>query len=307
VIITGKKLGRYKILKLIGSGGFGTVYLAFDTWLAQEVAIKVPHRQEEELSKLIKEARLQAFLRHPNIASLLTVEKKEGIFFLVMEYVDGTNLSTLIKKKRRLDIKTTLNFLTQILEAVAYAHSKNVIHRDLRSSNILISREGVVKITDFGTSKFMEKTFASTRIGSPPYMAPEQFEGRATFASDIYSIGCIAYEMLTGRVPIMETDPRTIYAMAKEGKIDPPRKYVSTIPIEVEEMVMKALMKNPSDRYSSAKEFLEVVKSFSGGGTITHTGTRGSTIKNKGKTKCWNCGRIIPEDAKICPYCGEIQ
>ena len=306
MIITGKKLGRYKILKLIGSGGFGTVYLAFDTWLAQDVAIKVPHRQEEDLSKLVKEARLQAFLRHPNIASLLTVEKKEGIFFLVMEYVDGTDLATLIKKKKRLDVNIALDYLIQILEGVSYAHSKNVLHRDLRSSNILISKQGVVKITDFGTSRFMEKTFASTRIGSPPYMAPEQFEGRATFASDVYSIGCIAYEMLTGRVPIYDKDPRVIYARAKEGKIDPPRRYVSSIPVDIEEMVMKALMKNPADRYSSAQEFLEVAKSFASGQGDTRVLFRTPKFKKR-KTKCWNCGRIIPEDAKICPFCGEIQ
>ena len=306
MIITGKKLGRYKILKLIGSGGFGTVYLAFDTWLAQDVAIKVPHRQEEDLSKLVKEARLQAFLRHPNIASLLTVEKKEGIFFLVMEYVDGTDLATLIKKKKRLDVNIALDYLIQILEGVSYAHSKNVLHRDLRSSNILISKQGVVKITDFGTSRFMEKTFASTRIGSPPYMAPEQFEGRATFASDVYSIGCIAYEMLTGRVPIYDKDPRVIYARAKEGKIDPPRRYVSSIPVDIEEMVMKALMKNPADRYSSAQEFLEVAKSFASGQRDTRVLFRTPNFKKR-KTKCWNCGRIIPEDAKICPFCGEIQ
>lgn len=306
MIITGKKLGRYKILKLIGSGGFGTVYLAFDTWLAQDVAIKVPHRQEEDLSKLVKEARLQAFLRHPNIASLLTVEKKEGIFFLVMEYVDGTDLATLIKKKKRLDVNIALDYLIQILEGVSYAHSKNVLHRDLRSSNILISKQGVVKITDFGTSRFMEKTFASTRIGSPPYMAPEQFEGRATFASDVYSIGCIAYEMLTGRVPIYDKDPRVIYARAKEGKIDPPRRYVSSIPVDIEEMVMKALMKNPADRYSSAQEFLEVAKSFASGQGDTRVLFRTPNFKKR-KTKCWNCGRIIPEDAKICPFCGEIQ
>ncbi len=307
MILTGKRLGRYKILRLIGSGGFGTVYLALDTWLAQEVAIKVPHRQEENLVELVKEARLQAFLKHPNIASLLTVDKREGIFFMVIEYVEGSDLETIIKRKKRLSLNTSLNYLSQILDAVAFAHSKKVIHRDLRPSNILISKEGTVKITDFGTSKFMEKTFASTRIGSPPYMAPEQFEGRAIFASDIYSVGCIIYEMLTGRVPIYSSNPKEIYSMAKEGKIDPLRKYVSSIPIDVEEMVLKALMKDPTERYSSAEEFLEVVRSFFSKKSSNHSMIKTATSSKQGKIKCWNCGRIIPEGSKICPYCGEIQ
>jgi len=303
VILPGNKLGRYKILKRLGAGGFGTVYLAYDPWLDQEVAIKVPHRQEEEFSKLVKEARLQALLRHPHIATLLTVEKNQGIFYLVMEYVDGTTLSRLIKRRGRLSVKTSLNFLAQILEAVAYAHSKNIIHRDLRSSNILISKEGVVKITDFGTSRLLEKTFASTRIGSPPYMAPEQFEGRATFASDIYSVGCIAYEMLSGRLPIDEEDPRVIYSLAKDGLIPPLRKVARDVPAEVEEAVMRALMRRPEDRYSSAGEFLEVVR------TLQSLSSPRVTLRPpaEGTVRCWNCGRIIPGDAKRCPYCGEIQ
>ncbi len=303
MILPGNKLGRYKILKRLGAGGFGTVYLAYDPWLDQEVAIKVPHRQEEEFSKLVKEARLQALLRHPHIATLLTVEKNQGIFYLVMEYVDGTTLSRLIKRRGRLSVKTSLNFLAQILEAVAYAHSKNIIHRDLRSSNILISKEGVVKITDFGTSRLLEKTFASTRIGSPPYMAPEQFEGRATFASDIYSVGCIAYEMLSGRLPIDEEDPRVIYSLAKDGLIPPLRKVARDVPAEVEEAVMRALMRRPEDRYSSAGEFLEVVR------TLQSLSSPRVTLRPpaEGTVRCWNCGRIIPGDAKRCPYCGEIQ
>ncbi len=303
MILVGNKLGRYKILKRLGAGGFGTVYLAYDPLLAQEVAIKVPHRQEEDLAKLIREARLQALLRHPHIATLLTAEKSQGIFYMVMEYVDGTTLSKLIKNRGRLPVKTALNYLSQILDAVSFAHSKNVLHRDLRSSNILISREGTVKITDFGTSKIMEKTFASTRIGSPPYMAPEQFEGRATFASDIYSVGCIAYEMLSGRVPIDAEDARTIYSLAKEGKIQPLRKLVKDIPKEVEEVVMRALMRRPEDRYSSASEFLEVVQTL----LSFHQVKPRAPISPMSTTRCWNCGRIIPGDAKRCPYCGELQ
>ncbi len=303
MILPGNKLGRYKILKRLGAGGFGTVYLAYDPWLDHEVAIKVPHRQEEGFSKLVKEARLQALLRHPHIATLLTVERDQGIFYLVMEYVDGPTLSKLIKSRGRLSVKTSLNFLTQILEAVTYAHSKNVLHRDLRSSNILISREGTVKITDFGTSRLLEGTFASTRIGSPPYMAPEQFEGRATFASDIYSVGCIAYEMLSGRVPIEGEDARTIYSRAREGLITPLREVARDVPPEVEEAVMRALMRKPEDRYSSAGEFLEAVKNLR---SLSHP--RSGVHRPATTTvRCWNCGRIIPGDAKRCPYCGEIQ
>ncbi len=308
MLLPGKQLGRYKIIEQLGSGGFGTVYLALDTWLAQEVAIKVPHNQKEELFDLLKEARLQANLRHENIATLLTVDRQEGIFFMVIEYVKGSTLSEIIKKRGPLSVDESLYYLSQILRGVAFAHKHSVIHRDLRPSNILISEEGKVKITDFGTSVLLEGPYATTRIGSPPYMAPEHFEGRATYASDIYSVGCIAYEMLSGEVPIREVNPKDIYLRAREGDMIPLHQANPAVPRDLSQIVMKALQPEPSARYKSAQEFLEVVEDFRRGSTRPTLNFLGIKPPPQRKLrKCWNCGRMIVESVKRCPYCGELQ
>ncbi len=308
MLLPGKKLGRYEIIEQLGSGGFGTVYLALDTWLAQEVAIKVPHNQKEEFYELLKEARLQANLRHENIATLLTVDRQEGIFFMVMEYVKGKNLAEIIKERAPLSVEESLNYLEQILKGVAFAHRHSVIHRDLRPSNILISEQGVVKITDFGTSVLLEGPYATTRIGSPPYMAPEHFEGRATFLSDIYSVGCIAYEMLTGHVPIEELSPKDIYLRAKKGDIKPLHQLNPSAGRGVSALVMKALQPDPAQRYRSADEFLEAVRRFKQemrSGPVRFTPPRARPERKL--RKCWNCGRMIVDGVKVCPYCGQPQ
>ena len=141
-------------------------------------------------------------LDHPHIVKLLTVDIIDGILIMVMEYIEGTDLEKILDKSSSLEIKTALTYFKQILSALAFAHQKSVIHRDIRPSNVLINLDDDVKIADFGTSTLLqEKQFATTKIGSPPYMAPEQFEGKAVFASDIYSAGCLFYEMVTGFPP----------------------------------------------------------------------------------------------------------
>ena len=187
------QLGKYKIVKKLGSGGFGTVYLAEDTILKCLRALKIPHRTSTETDKLLQESILQTrLLDHPHIVKLLTVDIHDGILIMVMEYIEGTDLEKILDKTSTLEIKTALKYFKQILSALAFAHQKSVIHRDIRPSNILINLDDEVKIADFGTSTLLqEKQFATTKIGSPPYMAPEQFEGKAVFASDIYSAGSL--------------------------------------------------------------------------------------------------------------------
>src|SRR5437762_8776833 len=186
----GQIVGKYKILSTIGSGGFGTVYLAEDTWIDKKVALKVPHKQGVDFGELLREPRLLASLNHPNIVTIVTAEKQDNVFFIVMEYVPGETLESIIARDGALDLSLALDYGCQISNAVDHAHRQGVLHRDLRPSNMIVAESGMLKVADFGTSRFLEiAAHGTTLIGSPPYMAPDQFRGEAVFASGIYSIG----------------------------------------------------------------------------------------------------------------------
>lgn len=309
MFLQGQKIGKYEILRSLGSGGFGSVFLARDTWLNIKVAIKVPHKQSLELFKLLKEPRLQAALDHPNIVRMISAEKENKVFFMVMEFVKGKTLEKILEKERTLEIETSIDYITQISYGVDHAHKNKIIHRDLRPSNIIISEEGTAKITDFGTSAWLENLpYASTRIGSPPYMAPEQFLGKASFSSDIYSIGCIFYEMLIGQPPIVDPDPFKILERAKEGKIKPPRLINKKVPKEVNEVIIKCLAIEVEDRYQKPSEIVRHLAAFKGKDSkksemediLGRIRARERTAAN-----CWNCRRPLPYKAGSCPYCGE--
>ena len=204
----GQIIGKYKILSTIGSGGFGTVYLAEDTWIDKKVALKVPHKQGVDFGELLREPRLLASLNHPNIVTILTAEKQENVFFIVMEFVPGETLETIIARDGALDLSRALDYTCQICNAVDHAHRHGVLHRDLRPSNVLVADSGMLKVADFGTSRFLEiAAHGTTVIGSPPYMAPEQFHGKAVFASDLYSLGVTMYQMMTGVLPYDTPSP----------------------------------------------------------------------------------------------------
>jgi serine/threonine-protein kinase len=220
----GQTIGKYRILSSLGSGGFGAVYLAEDTWIHKKVAIKVPHRQNIDFGEMLREPRLLASLSHPNIVALLTAEKQENVFFIVMEYVPGETLEAIIEREGSLDLVPALDLTCQICNAVDHAHAQNVLHRDLRPANVLVSESGVVKVADFGTSRFLEVAAQGTTvIGSPPYMAPEQFHGQATFASDIYSLGVTMYQMLTGTLPYNTPSPADLQRLMRGDLVSPPR------------------------------------------------------------------------------------
>lgn len=306
-----QKVGKYKIIRSLGSGGFGVVYLAKDTWLNIPVAIKVPHKQSVELYKLLKEPRLQAALNHPNIVRMLAAEKAEKVFFMVMEYVKGQTLEKVLEKETILGYETALEYIIQIASAVEHAHSNKIVHRDLRPSNMIISdSDNRIKITDFGTSAWLNSVpYASTRIGSPPYMAPEQFLGKATFSSDIYSIGCIFYEMLIGRPPIFDPDPFKILEKAKEGKITPPRLKNNRIPKDIDEIIMKCLSTQIEKRYQNPAEIIKEIAKFKGKDTkkseIDDIRQRIKARERKEQHICWNCRRPLPLKSRNCPHCGE--
>lgn len=310
MFLQGQKVGKYEIIRSLGSGGFGSVYLAKDTWLDIKVAIKVPHKQSAELYKLLKEPRLQAALNHPNIVRMIAAEKENKVFFMVMEYVKGKTLEKILEKEKLLDCERALDFVKQIAQGVDHAHKNKIIHRDLRPSNIMISEDGTAKITDFGTSAWLNNVpYASTRIGSPPYMAPEQFLGKASYQSDVYSLGCIFYEMIVGRPPIFDPDPFKILEKAQQGRITPPRLRNSKIPREIDEIIMKCLASKVEERYQRTSEVIRALSSFKGKETKREEmDDILSRIKAREQTKtelCWNCRRPLPLKTKSCPHCGE--
>lgn len=310
MFLQGQKVGKYEILRSLGSGGFGSVYLARDTWLDIKVAIKVPHKQSTELYKLLKEPRLQAALNHPNIVRVLAAEKEKDVFFMVMEYVKGKSLEKILEKEKILDCDRAVDIIKQIAYGIDHAHKNKIIHRDLRPSNILISEEGTVKITDFGTSAWLNSSqYASTRIGSPPYMAPEQFLGKASYCSDIYSIGCIFYEMIVGRPPIFDPDPFKILEKAQQGKVTPPRLKNMKVPKEIDALIMKCLAPKVEDRIHSASEIIRELSKLKGkeekSSELEDIFARIKAREQRKLTLCWNCRRPLPYKTKVCPYCGE--
>src|SRR5258705_5897298 len=253
----GQIIGKYKILSTIGSGGFGTVYLAENAWIDKKVALKVPHKQSVDFGELLREPRLLASLNHPNIVTILTAEKQENVFFIVMEFVPGETLESIIAQEGALDVSRALDYTCQISNAVDHAHKQGVLHRDLRPSNVLVAESGMLKVADFGTSRFLEiAAHGTTVIGSPPYMAPEQFQGKAVFASDIYSLGVTMYQMLTGVLPYDTPAPADLDKLMSGELVSPPRLKNSSIPKSISDIVMRAMAPEITARYQRAPELL---------------------------------------------------
>ena len=326
MLFAGHLLGKYKVVSTLGSGGFGTVYLAEDTWLAKKVALKVPHRQEQ-LTELLREPRLLAKLDHPNIVAITTAEKQQNIFFIVMEYVPGETLETIITKAGHLEVSLALDHTMQIGLAVAHAHSQGIIHRDLRPANVLVSESGDLKVLDFGTSRFLEiAAHGTTVIGSPPYMAPEQFRGEAVFASDLYSLGITIYQMLTGVLPYDTPAPGHLEQLRSGQLVRPPHLINSTIPRDLSNVVMKALAPEVTDRYQRAGDLLADLEDVRARRRVTPVATNqspgtsfaGELSKRDGPSPhrrqtqpvpsfCWRCRKPLHARANRCPFCGESQ
>jgi serine/threonine-protein kinase len=332
-------LGKYKILSPLGSGGFGTVYLAKDTWIDKQVAIKVPHRQNLDFGELLREPRLLASVNHPNIVAITTAEKQDGVFFIVMEYVQGDTLENIIAREGLLDLAHTLDYTCQICNAVDHAHKQGVLHRDLRPANVLVSETGLAKVADFGTSRFLEiAAHGTTIIGSPPYMAPEQFQGKAVFASDLYSLGITMYQMLTGVLPYDTPSPADLEKLYRGDLISEPRLKNALIPKRINDIIMKALAADIGARYQRASDLLEdllaarpLIKratpdhrdtpvSVGPGG---HTPQQAARPADAGEMAgiqarlraretpaprfCWKCRKALHSRAGRCPFCGEPQ
>jgi eukaryotic-like serine/threonine-protein kinase len=321
----GQLVGKYKILQSIGSGGFGTVYLAEDTWIDKKVALKVPHKQTLDFSELLREPRLLASLNHPNIVAILTAERQDNIFFIVMEFVPGETLETIIARDGPLDVARALDYTCQIANAVDHAHRHGVLHRDLRPSNVLVAERGLLKVADFGTSRFLEiAAHGTTVIGSPPYMAPEQFQGKAVFASDLYSVGVTMYQMLTGVLPYDTPSPADLDRLMTGELLTAPRLKNPKVPKAINDIVLKALAPDVHARYQRAAELLDDVIAARAAtrvsrpdGAAPKTATAGNAaqdiqVRLKAREApqprfCWHCRKPLHARSDRCPFCGEAQ
>ncbi len=267
----GKQLdGRYKITELIGEGGMADVYRAVDVVDNKDVAVKILKKEfaesEEFLRRFRNESKAIAVLSHPNIVKIYDVGFSEKIQYIVMEYIDGITLKEYMENERFLSWKDAVHFVTQILRALQHAHERGIVHRDIKPQNIMMFTDGTIKVMDFGIAKFAReegKTATDQAIGTVHYISPEQARGDITDAkSDLYSVGIMLYEMLTGQKPFDTDNPVSIAVMHMHNIAELPRKVNPDIPCPLEEIIVHAMEKNPADRYQTAMEMLRDIDRF---------------------------------------------
>ena len=268
---TGKKLdGRYEIRELIGVGGMANVYHCYDTIDDREVAIKILKDEfldnEDFIRRFKNESKAIAVLNHPNIVRVYDVSFGDMIQYIVMEYIDGITLKEYIEMQQVLDWKETLHLTTQILTALQHAHENGIVHRDIKPQNIMLLQDGTIKVTDFGIARFSSnatRTMTEQAIGSVHYIAPEQARGDKTDGkTDIYSVGVMMYEMLTGKLPFDGDSAVSVALMQLQTTAQRPRQVNPDIPAGLEEITIKAMQKTPDSRYHSAVEMLSDIERF---------------------------------------------
>ncbi len=253
---------RYEIVGKVGTGGMSDVYKAKDHTLGRFVAIKVLKEEFSEdtnfVTKFRSEAQAAAGLEHPNIVNIYDVGSENGIHYIVMEYVEGITLKTYIEKKGQLNYKEALSIAIQVGRGIQAAHAKNIIHRDIKPQNIIISTDGKVKVTDFGIARAVsENTIHSDVMGSVHYASPEQARnGYVSNKSDIYSLGIVMYEMVTGRVPFDGDSTVAVAIQHLQDEMVPPSTYAQNLPISLEKIIQKCTQKSPDRRYDSMESLL---------------------------------------------------
>ena len=262
----GQKINdRYEILKSIGEGGMANVYLANDTILDRKVAIKVLRGDLSSDDKFIRRFQREALsvsnLSHPNIVEVYDVGEEDGNYYIVMEYIEGKTLKQLLKKRESLTLTEVIDIMTQLTDGIAHAHESYIIHRDIKPQNIMILDNGMVKITDFGIAMALnatQLTQTNSVMGSVHYLPPEQANGKsATVKGDIYSLGIMMFELLTGSVPFKGDNAVEIALKHMKEKMPSIRKINPTIPQSVENIIIKATAKNPKNRYESVHDMHE--------------------------------------------------
>jgi eukaryotic-like serine/threonine-protein kinase len=259
--------GRYKVLSRLGSGGMADVYLAEDRLLGRQLAVKVLHHHfaedQEFVERFRREASSAAGLSHPNIVAIFDRGEWNGTYYIAMEYVAGRSLKTVVREQGALDPATAIDIVTQILRAARFAHKRGVIHRDLKPHNVIIDEEGRARVTDFGIAKAgaSDMTLTGSIMGTAQYLSPEQAQGHAVSArSDLYAVGIILYELLTGSVPF---DGETAVAIAFKqvsAQPRPPSELQPGLPPALDAVVLRALAKDPEQRFADAEEFIAALQ-----------------------------------------------
>src|SRR5438128_1063842 len=259
--------GRYRVISRVGSGGMADVYLAEDTLLGRQVAVKLLHHQfaedEEFVERFRREASSAAGLSHPNIVAIFDRGEWQGTYYIAMEYVAGRSLKKIVREQGALEPAAAIDIVTQILRAARFAHGRSVIHRDLKPHNVILDEEGRARVTDFGIARAgaSDMTLTGSIMGTAQYLSPEQAQGQpVSGASDLYSVGVILYELLTGAVPF---EGETAVAIAfKQVAADPrpPSALNATVPASLDEVVLCALAKDPARRFRDADEFIAALQ-----------------------------------------------
>jgi serine/threonine protein kinase len=297
--VIGKTLNHFKILSLLGKGGMGEVYVAEDSKLKRQVALKVlPEdmaRDPLRLERFQREAETIAALNHPNIVTIYSVEETEGVRFLTMELIKGDTLRQHIPPEG-MDVTSFLGFSTPVAEALFAAHEKGIIHRDLKPGNIMVSQEGRIKVLDFGLAKLMrddsnpnashletrQETEDGVILGTMPYMSPEQIQGkRLDHRADIFSLGVIFYEMITGRRPFQGDTTADLISSILRDTPQPAGDLKPDIPEHLDRIIRRCLMKNPADRFQNARDVYNELREVKEGRTISHS-REAATVPSSG-------------------------
>jgi eukaryotic-like serine/threonine-protein kinase len=263
--------GRYRVLSRVGSGGMADVYLAEDQLLGRRLAVKVLHHHfaedQEFVERFRREASSAARLSHPNIVGIFDRGEWNDTYYIAMEYVPGSSLKTLVREHGPLEPAVAIDIVAQILQAARFAHAHGVIHRDLKPHNVILDEEGRARVTDFGIAQAgaSEMTMTGSIMGTAQYLSPEQAQGHAVSAtSDLYSIGVILYELLTGVVPFDGDTAVAIAFKQVSAQPIPPSSASPAVPPALDEIVLRALAKDPSQRYANADEFIAALQSVRG-------------------------------------------
>ncbi|MBQ2388597.1 MAG: serine/threonine protein kinase, partial [Clostridia bacterium] len=267
----GKRLdGRYEIHEIIGVGGMAVVYKAYDIQENKIVAVKILKEEfgsnSEFLRRFQNESKVISVLSHPNIVKVFDVSFGDNFQYIVMEYIDGITLKEYIERKQSVPWKDALYFAVQILRALQHSHDKGIVHRDIKPQNIMLLRDGTIKVTDFGIARFSrseEMTITDKAIGSVHYISPEQAKGGPIDEkADLYSVGVLLYEMLTGKLPFDGDSAVMVAIMQLQDEPTHPREIDSSIPLGIEQITMRAMRKNPEHRYHSDAEMLRDLEEF---------------------------------------------
>jgi beta-lactam-binding protein with PASTA domain/predicted Ser/Thr protein kinase len=258
--------GRYRVLRRLGSGGMADVYLVEDQQLGRRVALKLLYRHLAEdvqfVERFRREASSAAGLQHPNIVSIFDRGEWDGTYYIAMEYVEGHTLKDIVRERGPAPPEAAVDVVLQILRALRFAHQRGVVHRDIKPQNVLIDEDGRVKVTDFGIARAgaSDMTETGSIMGTAQYLSPEQAQGRPVDArSDLYSIGIVLYELLTGRVPFDAESPVSVALKQVSEPPVPPREIDPTLPAALEGVVLRALEKDPARRFADADEFIEAL------------------------------------------------